>query len=81
MEVAKVSVNGQVTLPIELRRKLGINAGDKVAFIQDGDKYIIVNSSLLAVKEAQQAFAGEAERIGLKNEDDVVALIREVRGK
>lgn len=81
MEVAKVSINGQVTLPIELRRKLGINAGDKVAFIQDGDKYIIVNSSLLAVKEAQQAFAGEAERIGLKNEDDVVALIREVRGK
>ncbi len=28
---------------------------------------------------AQRAFAGEAERAGLKNDDDVMAMIKELR--
>ena len=37
------------------------------------------NSSLIALREIQQAFSGEAERLGLKDDDDVVALVKEVR--
>jgi len=33
----------------------------------------------LAIENAQQAFAGEAERLGLKREEDVVKLVKEVR--
>ena len=33
MELAKVTSKGQVTIPIEIRKKLGIKNGDKVLFI------------------------------------------------
>ena len=32
-----------------------------------------------AFREAQRAFSGEAERVGLKNDDDVMAMIKELR--
>jgi antitoxin PrlF len=32
-----------------------------------------------ALKEAQAAFSGEAERAGLKDENDVVAMMKEFR--
>ena len=34
MELAKVTSKGQVTIPIEIRKKLGIKNGDKVLFIE-----------------------------------------------
>lgn len=34
------------------------------------------NSSAEALKKAQTAFWGEAERLGLKNDDDVVNMIK-----
>lgn len=53
--------------------------GDKVLFIEDGDKIVMVNSTMLALREAQEAFKGEAERAGLKNEHDVVDMIKQRR--
>ena len=32
MELAKITPKGQITIPIEIRKKLGIKDGDKVAF-------------------------------------------------
>jgi antitoxin PrlF len=34
---AKVTSKGQVTLPVELRHRLGIEAGDRVLFIEQAD--------------------------------------------
>ena len=34
-----------------------------------------------ALKKAQKGFEGEAERLGLKTLDDVVALVKEVRAE
>lgn len=81
MELAKVTSKGQITIPVEIRKKLGINNGDKVLFVEDGDKIIIMNSTLSALKEAQTAFKGEAEKAGLRNEQDVVDMIKEFREK
>jgi AbrB family looped-hinge helix DNA binding protein len=33
--IAAVTSKGQVTIPVEVRRRLGIDAGDKVEFIID----------------------------------------------
>lgn len=79
MELAKVTSKGQITIPIDIRKKLGIKEGDKVLFIEEGDKIMIANSTLMALREAQNAFRGEAERVGLKNEQDVVRMIQEIR--
>ena len=79
MELAKVTSKGQVTIPVEIRRKLGIKNGDKVLFIEESGRVYMMNSSMDALREAQRAFAGEAERVGIKDDDDVMAMIKELR--
>ena len=79
MEVAKVTSKGQITIPIDIRRKLGIKEGSKVLFIEDAGRIYIANSSMEALREAQEAFRGEAERVGLQSEEDVVDMIKEMR--
>ena len=79
MELAKVTSKGQVTIPVEIRRKLGIKNGDKVLFMEESGRVYMMNSSMDAFREAQRAFAGEAKRVGLKDDDDVMAMIKELR--
>ena len=79
MELAKVTSKGQVTIPIEIRKKLGIKNGDKVLFIEESGIIYIMNSSMAVLREAQQEIAGEAERHGLKNDEDVMDMIKEFR--
>lgn len=38
-----------------------------------------LNPSMKALKEAQREFVGEAEQANLKNEDDVMAMIKQLR--
>ena len=77
--MAKITQQGQITIPIEIRKKLGVKGGDKVIFIEENGRILIENANMLALKEAQVGFAGEAERLGLKTEEDVVNLVKEVR--
>lgn len=79
MELAKVTSKGQITIPLEIRKKLGVKEGDKVLFIEEQGRVIMVNSSMEALRKAQAAFAGEAERLGLKDEEDVVKMVAELR--
>ena len=79
MELAKITSKGQITIPIDIRRKLGVKDGDKVLFVEEAGKIYILNSSMEALKEAQAAFTGEAKRAGLKDEDDVVAMMKDFR--
>lgn len=79
MELAKITSKGQITLPIAIRRTLKLKDGDKVAFIEKDGVYIVVNPISLAIDEVRAEFKGEAERLGLKNEEDVVEMIKEVR--
>lgn len=79
MELAKVTSKGQITIPVEIRKKLGIKNGDKVLFIEDAGRIYMMNSSMEALREAQIAFKGEAERLGLKNDDDVREMIKAER--
>ena len=79
MELAKITLRGQITIPVEIRKKLGVKDGDKVVFIEENGRIIVENSVRLALKDVQSAFLGEAERLGLKNETDVVAMVNELR--
>lgn len=75
MNLAKVSSNGQITVPIEIRRKLNIKEGDKILFLENANGEIILqNSSRVAIMEAQAA---------LKNikvsEEDILQDVMELR--
>ena len=79
MEIAKITSKGQITIPIDVRKKLGLQEGSKVIFIQDGDRYVMANAAKVAFANMQAAFTGEAQRLDLHDEGDVVALVDEIR--
>ncbi len=80
MNLAKISSNGQITVPVEIRRLLGLKSGDKILFFQKQDGEVVVsNASAQAIRKAQGAFAGAAETMGISSEDDVQAIVDEVR--
>ena len=79
MELAKVTTKGQVTIPKSIRELLDLKEGSKILFIKRGNDIIIQNSAMLALEKIQNAFEGEAERLGLETEEDVVKMIKEFR--
>lgn len=80
MNLAKLSANGQITVPAEIRRLLGLKSGDKILFFQNqGGEVVVSNASATAIRKAQAAFAGLAEELGVTDEDDVQGLVDEVR--
>jgi len=80
VNLAKISSNGQITVPVEIRRLLGLKSGDKILFFQNSDGEVVLsNASASAIRKAQNAFAGAAEAMGVRDENDVQALIDELR--
>ena len=78
---AKVMSKGQVTIPKDVRQILGVNTGDRITFIVEGNSVRIMNSALYAMEILQSQMAGEAKKAGIKSEDDVVDLLKELRAE
>ena len=70
MELAKITSKGQITIPVAIRRMLGV---------KDGDKVVMLNASVNALMEAQKAFQGVADELGIVDEQDVVDMVKEIR--
>jgi AbrB family looped-hinge helix DNA binding protein len=80
MNLAKVSANGQVTVPVEIRKKLNLKEGDKIIFFERRDGEVVINNaSTTAIINAQKAFKGAAREFGVNSEEDVQRLVNEVR--
>ena len=69
----------QVTIPIDIRKRLNLKEGDKVIFYEENGRVFIANASLVALKRMEKVMEGKAEKAGIKNEEDMVALVKEVR--
>lgn len=76
---AKVMSKGQITLPKEIRMQLGIDTGDRVTLICDGDQVVMMNAAVYAMKMLQKGMTGEAEKQGFMTEDAIDRLVKEVR--
>lgn len=75
MNLARVSSNGQITVPIEIRRKLNIKEGDKIIFLENANGEIILqNSSKIAIREAQ----ADLKDIDV-SEEDILQDVMEIR--
>jgi len=46
--MAKVTSKGQITIPVSIRRRLNINEGDKLLFIDSPDGVVMINPDMLA---------------------------------
>jgi len=73
MEIAKVTSNGQITIPADIRRRLNIKDGDKVLFLEGDDGVLMLNSSMIALKQSKKVMEGEAVKIGSLTEEGSVA--------
>ncbi len=78
---ARVMSKGQVTIPKNVREALGIESGDRVTFIVDGNNVRIVNSALYALMRFQEQMGGEAKKAGFMSEDDIAEWITSSRRK
>jgi len=81
VEMAQITSRGQVTIPIDIRKKLGVHEGDKVVFMEEKGRIFVANAAKIAFANIREAFAGEADRLALKDEADVAALVDEVRAQ
>lgn len=79
VDMAKVMPKGQITIPKDIRDKLGVSPGDKVMVIWDGERVSMMNPIAYALKMIQREMDGEAEKTGLTSEEDIIALCKEVR--
>ena len=57
MNLAKLSVSGQVAVPVEIKRKLNLKAGDKILFLERSDGEIVIsNAAIISAKRCLDIF-------------------------
>ena len=70
---------GQITIPIGIRKKLKLKGGDEVLFLEDEEKIILKNSSLVALKEIQESMKDEIGKSNLYPEGNVKKVVKDIR--
>ena len=66
MEMAKITSKGQITIPIAVRKELGVNDGDKILFVSNGNGFQIIKADV-------QAFA-TSDTLQTADDKDVTAI-------
>ena len=79
VKLATVQKRGQVTIPIELRRKLGIEEGGVVAFIETSDGVLISPREVLAMETLDRI--GKALKEQGITLEELIESGREIRGQ
>jgi len=70
-----VTSKGQITIPREVRRRLGLNQGDRVEFVIEGERTVIR-------RERQEANPFEryiGARGALRGKEEINAWVRDMR--
>jgi len=78
---AQVMSKGQITLPVDIRKKLRLDTGDRVALIYDDERVVMMNPLVHAVDEFQKIMEGEWEKAGIHSQEDLDAIVKEIRAE
>ena len=73
------SDKGQITLPISIRKKLQLKAGDKVVILEENGRFYMENSALMAFSKVANDFKGAAIEAGFNSEDEMQDYMQEIR--
>ena len=79
MELARITSKGQVTIPKEIREKLNLSKGSKIAFIEEGGRVFIENEALLTYVRAQKEISEAAKGVTERDLQDEIKQIRRNR--
>lgn len=81
MPTSTVTSKGQITLPRDVRRTLGLDAGDKVDFVESEGGYTLVPVRN-DIRSLKGRFAGRAARpASLDEMEDAIARAATERGR
>jgi AbrB family looped-hinge helix DNA binding protein len=72
-----ISSKGQITLPMEVRQRLGVGEGDKVEFTFDGQQTVV--TPVRSEESPFRKWVGIGRGV-FKDEDELLAWERELRG-
>jgi len=75
----RIQEKGQVTLPVEVRRALGLKKGDLVAVTQTEDGVLITPQQVIAIKALDRV--GEILRAHGASLEELMESGREIRGE
>ena len=81
IENVKVMEKGQVTIPKDVRKILGVSSGDRITFVVENGSVRVINSTIYAIQMLQAQMDGEAEATGITSDEDVLNLVEEVRAE
>jgi AbrB family looped-hinge helix DNA binding protein len=73
---ATVTSKGQITIPIDIRKRLGLKRASKVFFVIEGFEVKVMSQMRYALYQAQQGFSGASKEYGYKNEQDLLDDLR-----
>ncbi|MDR1186016.1 MAG: AbrB/MazE/SpoVT family DNA-binding domain-containing protein [Bifidobacteriaceae bacterium] len=79
VETAKVLPKGQITIPKDIRKSLGVDVGDRVMLVGDGERVVMMNPALYAVQWLGERMTGAAEEAGFLTEEDLADYVTELR--
>ena len=57
MPVAKVTSKGQITIPVAVRKKLGLSTGSCISFAPFGETYILASQDIDPLNELEGFFS------------------------
>jgi AbrB family looped-hinge helix DNA binding protein len=72
MSAATVTSKGQITIPVEVRKALGLHTGSRVAFVPTGTGSYELVPATRTVKALKGALAGRHHALSLSEMDEAV---------
>jgi len=76
VDIGKISSRGQIAIPSEMRKKLGLSEGTKVLFIVAGDSLMLKKIHAQTFSEITKPLRKAKKKI---REKDVSALVKRAR--
>lgn len=76
METAKVMPKGQITIPKEIRDRMGIKPGSRVGFVVEGKVIRMVNPAIYAMEYMQEQMKEYANQY---TDEEIMAWVKEAR--
>lgn len=73
MPTATVTSKGQITIPVDVRQNLNVDAGDRVEFVQIApDRYEVV-AATRGIQELKGMFGRPARKVSLEEMSQAIA--------
>ena len=83
-EITKISTKGQVVIPSDIRKELGLDIGSSVLVTKMQDfvllKKIEIPDMMKEFEKLTKFGRKHAKKMGITSEEDVVRMIHEARG-